>query len=107
VALALGLDPNLSFNTNDWFAGSKQVDLKGHDNYNLAPGTPIATFNSGVHYSGEHAGIFLGYGIENSQAGFFMLDQYVDQASLTPHCQNAEVRFHYFNTDAKSYFNIV
>ena len=107
VALVLGLDnslpqhPNGPLNNNgnmSWTNG-QQVDLNGGDNPNIAPGTPIATFVSratnteanllapgaGVYpRSDEHAGIFLGYGTELDAAGkpiagFFMMDQYVDQ----------------------------
>ena len=105
VALIEGLDQYLSPQTSNWVP-NQQVDLNGGVNSGVNIGAPIATFLNGT-YSQEHAGIFLGYGSEAGSNGFFMLDQYVNQPSLTPNTQPPEVRFHPFNTAATEYYTIV
>jgi hypothetical protein len=72
VALLQAVDPNIGL-TGSWIAGT-QVDVNGTIQ-NIAPGTPIATF-TGSTYNGAHAAFFLGAGVENNEAGFFVLDQY-------------------------------
>jgi hypothetical protein len=99
VALVQCLDPNIGA-TGDWHPIlSEKIDLKGQFNQLIASAgpLPIATFiwpnpknpggilqdpnNSQNWHYGEanghiHAAFFLGYGNENGQAGFFVLDQY-------------------------------
>lgn len=103
-ALALSLDPALLPTASQWIEGN-QVDLGG-----VSPGTPIATFGTDEKYlggnDGGHIGIFLGYWSEGKTDGFLMLDQYVNQPTLTPQCQNAEIRFHPFNVASQSYYAI-
>jgi hypothetical protein len=99
VALVQGLDHNVVLGTGSWKPGTA-VDLNGVVQ-NIAPGTPIATF-TGNAYNQQHAAIFLGSGVENNQAGFFVLDQYNtgtpqlyrDGTQLdVNHYEPAEVRF--------------
>lgn len=133
VALVQGLDPatmapTAPQGTKSWTDGL-QVDLGGStglagEDLKISAGTPIATFvnNAGNQVtslpagtgnypeSALHAGIFLGYGVEQGQYGFFMLDQYVNQPTLNPHSQPAEVRFYPFASStghAVEYYTIV
>jgi hypothetical protein len=114
VALVLGLDNDL-LPASEWGRGNNQVELTGGvDNPNLATtsviGTPIATFGTDGDYNGHHAAIFLGYGSELGYgAGFFVLDQYIDQpppAYGTNGSEPAEVRFITFAHGASSYYNV-
>jgi hypothetical protein len=81
VALVQALDRQLAPNvgtTKQWHPGTA-VDIGGTSVANLPVGTPIATFTDGSptgKYNGDHAAIFLGSGVENGAAGFFVLDQY-------------------------------
>jgi hypothetical protein len=93
---------------NNWGAGDIAVDLNNSFNPAMLPGTPIATFGPDGHYTGDHAGIFLGYGSETLNGvptqGFFMLDQYITTSQPEP----AEIRFHTFDVvEAPKYHNIV
>ncbi len=115
VALVLGLDPSLDNKIDDktknWREGQKVEEFGGF-NDGMTAGDPIATFNKAGRYSGEHAGIFLGYGYEDGTPGFFMLDQYVHQWQFAldtpplPVNQSAEIRFHSFNANAQTYFEV-
>lgn len=109
VGLVLGLDKNVPTFTGQWTKGSEQIDINGAPNPNIAEGTAvaIATFDSAGRYTGEHAAVFLGYGSEAGENGFFMLDQYVNQPTLSPASQPAEIRFHPFIGGASEYFSII
>jgi 20S proteasome alpha/beta subunit len=77
VALVQALDKNLApsiATTLGWRPGVQVVGSNGAIQ-NIAPGTPIATF-TGTSYNQNHAAIFLGAGVEDNVAGFFVLDQY-------------------------------
>ena len=103
--------------TSTW-SNNQQVELNGAENPALAGpsaiGLPIATFEDATneyrnvlptmqgHYpadGSEHAAIFLGYGTEEGQAGFFILDQYdtnlkAPNPTVNTHTyEPAEVRF--------------
>lgn len=128
VALVLGLDNQLPHHVDAappgqgpwayWTNGSEQVDFNGAKTvagfnpvFEHAIGTPIATFVNGIYPQGpgteEHAAIFLGYGTEAGQAGFFVLDRYFQQP-VNPASEPAEVRFVGFaNPYAHEYYNIV
>jgi hypothetical protein len=121
--LVQALDPNVGL-TGSWniTTGTHfQVDLKGaatsagfNTNLATAVGTPIATFVNGTYPgTNEHAAIFLGYGTEAGQAGFFVLDQFDLPSSQPPklnpnNYEPAEVRFIGFNDSAAhEYYTII
>ncbi len=113
VALVWGADKFVYTQTSNWSPG-QQVVLNGGPNGQFTPGVavPMATFVD-KHYTSEHAAFFLGYGVEDNQAGFFMLDQYLTQhgnpGQPSVAGQPAEVRFYTFadHPVAAEYFSIL
>jgi hypothetical protein len=112
VALVKALDANVGL-ASTW-THDVQV-YSGGVVQNFAPGTPIATF-TGASYNSNHAAFFLTTGVENGQAGFFVLDQYNTGSPLSPdgsqldtfHYEPAEIRFISVQSAAISqYYSVV
>lgn len=74
VALVKHLNPGIG-RAADWREGPP---ILGYENPPLERGTAIATFTNGRYpnaVTGNHAAIFLGYGMDGNRRGIWVLDQ--------------------------------